>query len=167
MAVDGAGGQHCGDRLAAILKGADIKGLMVVGMAGMAIQAGGRILGGGLGNGIGYCGAAGVVTKATIILMLDQDIVPARQVTGAAIVTDEAGLTIIGIGTEANGVTRVATVRTVVMADKISHMTGNALPVRSGGGGSRTFQGAVGSQVMTGGASAGGMDLARTNKWRG
>lgn len=164
MTVDGAGGQHGGDRLAAILIGADITGLVVIGVAGMAIQAAGRVLGIGLGDDIDHCGSTGVVTKATVVFMLDQDIVPIRQVAAAAIVTDGTGLAIKSISAEADQVVLAAAVRAVVVTGKIADMALDALPVGCSGGGGRAFQGAVGGQVMAGGATASGMNLASANK---
>lgn len=174
MAVDGAGGQHNRCWLAAIFIGADIADLVIIGMAGMAIQTGNRMLGIGQADDIGdggvrrsdISGAAGVVAEAAIVLMLDLDIVPGGQTPVTVVMAGGAGLAGITVSAETDSVTLVAAAGAVIVTGKIARMAHGALTIGCRGAGGRAFQPAIGGQIMTGAATANGMGLACTNEGR-
>ena len=77
-----------------------------------------------------------------------------------------AGLTRIGVCAEADNVASASAAGAVIVTGKITRMTHDALAIRRSGAGSRTFQSAIGGQIMTGGAAIHGMSLAQASEWR-
>ena len=174
MTVDGAGSQHNRSWLTGIFIGADIAGLMVISMAGMAIQAGNRMLGISLGDDIGHRGVShpnvrdptGVVTESAIALMLDKDIVPGGQVPIAVVMTNSARLTRIGVRTKTDSMIFVAAACAVIVAGKIAQMAHDALAIGCRGASGRAFQPTIGAQVVTGGATAHSMSFSSSGERR-
>ena len=107
-------------------------------------------------------GATGIVAGPAIVLMLDQDVVPADQIPVAAIMTDGTGLTGIAVRAEANRVIYVPAAAAVIVVGEIANMALVALPIGCRSAGRRALQPAIGVQIMADDAAASGMDLPRT-----